>query len=120
MNERHRSFRFTRRGVQDEEQLAKLPLFLIRSPMVFGCLGLFLSAAYEAQRDGVFNLFPALNHYIQHHLDAIAGGSLLCGIMGILSGIVILRQSDSRRRMIKNGILISVLSLIWSTAFLSL
>ena len=101
-------------------QHCKLSSLVTCSPIVFGCLGLLLSAAYQAQRDGAFlHSFYTLDRCIQYHLDGVAGWSSLCGIFGIVVGLVV-RRFSKRRRMITAGILISVVALLWSTIFLSL
>ncbi len=93
-------------------QHRNLPSPIIWAPLVFGCLGLVLSAAYEAQRSGAFlRSFYALDRFIQHHLDGVAEWSSLCAIVGVVGG---------GRRAVTAGILVSIAALLWSSVFLSL
>ncbi len=100
-------------------QHRNLPSPIIWAPLVFGCLGLVLSAAYEAQRSGAFlRSFYALDRFIQHHLDGVAGWSSLCAIVGVVGGFVVRRFGG--RRAVTAGILVSIAALLWSSVFLSL
>ena len=93
---------------------------MVCSPILLGCSGLVLSAAYQAQRYGVFlHSFYALDRFIQYHLDGIAGWASLCGFVGLLVGTVILRF-QSARSAATIGIIISTAALLWSMLFLSL
>ena len=96
------------------------PSLLTSSPVILGCLGLVLSAAYEAQREGAFlRSFDALNWFIQFHLDAIAWCSALCGVLGIVSGFWVRRYTE-RKRSALVGILLSIVAVLWSMLFLPL
>lgn len=80
-------------------------------PFVFGIMALGCCAVYCMQRSGL--LFLAFSQAVQRHLDELAGGALLAGVLGGLSGVVIL-QLAGRNRMVVFGTLISSVALFWS------
>ena len=89
-------------------------------PLLLGCTGLFLSAAYEAQRSGIFlRSFYSIDRFIQYHLDGIAGLASLTALLGIAAGLVISRIRG-QSRIVTCGTVFSVLILLWSMFGLSL
>jgi hypothetical protein len=86
-------------------------------PYLFGFVGLLLCAVYQSQRSGL--LFHSLDRFIQHHLDAVAGIASLAALLGIVSGLVIVRNRG-RSRLVTFGTIFAAAVLFWSIFGLSL
>ena len=89
-------------------------------PILLGSVGLFVAAAYEAQRDGLFlrSLHP-LDRFIQHNLDAVAFCASLAGMLGVGVGLLVLR-TRGRSWLVLFGTVLSLVVLLWSFLGLSL
>lgn len=88
--------------------------------VLFGSIGLTVSAAYEAQRSGAFvHSFRPLDRSIQHHLDALGGFASVAALLGIVAGLVVLRIRG-RSRLVTSGTIFSLAVLLWSVFGLSL
>jgi hypothetical protein len=102
----------------NQTSIVKGPLAFL--PMLFAVIGLITSVGYQAQRSGAFlHSFYSVDRFIQHHLDAIAGFSSLLALLGVVSGLVILRVRG-RSRLVTFGTIFSVVVLLWSVFGLSL
>jgi hypothetical protein len=89
-------------------------------PGLFGCIGLIVCAAYEAQRSGaLIRPFYSLDRMIQHNLGAIAGLSTFAALLGIGTGLLILRR-HGQSRLVTSGTIICIAVLLWSVIGLSL
>ncbi len=89
-------------------------------PTLFAFIGLVTSVGYQAQRSGAFlHSFYSVDRFIQHHLDAIAGFSLLAALIGIVLGVATLRLRGPSR-LVKFGTVFSVAVLLWCVFGLSL
>jgi hypothetical protein len=86
-------------------------------PYFFGFIGLLLCAAYQSQRSGL--LLHSLDRFIQHHLNAVAGIASLIALLGIVSGLVIVRIRG-RSRLVTFGTIFAAAVLFWSIFGLSL
>jgi hypothetical protein len=86
-------------------------------PLAFGFTGLGLCVVYQAQRS---DMLPySLDRFIQHHLDAIAGFSMLAALLGVVAGLATLRLRG-RSRLLTFGTILSVVVLLWCLFGLSL
>jgi ABC-type branched-subunit amino acid transport system permease subunit len=89
-------------------------------PVIFGSIGLIVSAAYEAQRSGVFlHTYYSFDRFIQHHLSSIAGFASLTALFGVVAGLLILRIRG-RSGFVSFGTVFSLVVLLWSVLGLSL
>ena len=102
----------------EQTKTARGPLAFL--PVVFSCIALVTSVAYQAQRSGVFlHSFYSLGRFIQHHLDAIAGFSSLLALFGVVAGLVILHLRG-QSSLVRWGTIFSVVVLLWTVFGLSL
>jgi hypothetical protein len=102
------------------EENSKINALVSSLPLVLGCLGFLLGGTYQAQRCGFFlDSFFGFDRFIQHHLDAFAGWASLASLLGVVLGLVLCRIWP-RSRIVKYGIIFSVLALLWTTVGLSL
>src|SRR6266699_2228911 len=88
-------------------------------PVLLGSVGLFVAAAYEAQRDGLLRSLHPLDRFIQHNLDAVAFCASLAGMLGVGVGLLVLR-TRGRSWLVSFGTLLSLVVLLWSFLGLSL
>jgi|GEM_PF-6735919 len=93
---------------------------IVTLPCIFGGVGLLVGIGYQAQRSGVFlQSFYWLDRFIQCHLDAIAFVAVAASLLGVVSGMLILRFRG-RDRFVAIGTGISLVALLWSVFGLSL
>ncbi len=82
-------------------------------PLLLGITGIAANTVYDFQRFGFFlNSFFSLDRFIQHHLDAIGGVASCAEILGLLSGLLILRIKG-RDRLVTVGTVVSVLGFLF-------
>ena len=80
-------------------------------PFALGVTALGLCAVYEAQRSDL--LFSYFARFVQHHVDEVGFFALVAGVLGGLTGVVII-QFRGRNHIATIGTLSSVAAMLWS------
>src|SRR5262249_22363208 len=89
-------------------------------PAILGGIGLTFCFMYQAQRGGfILKISYSFTRFIQHHLDAFAGIGSLAGLIGVLTGLIVLKLRG-KNRLTTTGTTLSILALLYSIFGLSL